>query len=111
MQPLLENAIYHGIKKKQQGNGKIVIHINESENELTIVIEDNGAGIEEQELQKLNQLLQAGRKEEEKSFGIYSINRRIHLFFGDEYGLILESKKDIFTRVVLKIPKWKWTRL
>ncbi|MEY8495027.1 histidine kinase [Lachnospiraceae bacterium 29-91] len=104
LQPLLENSIYHGIKPKQE-EGKIRLDIIEEEDCLIFVIEDNGVGIDREKLDNLNRILCSEEREEAESFGIHSINRRIRLFFGEEYGLVLESEKDVFTRVTLTIPK------
>lgn len=104
LQPLLENAIYHGIKEKQE-NGKIELIIREVENGLVFVIQDNGVGIAPEELQKLRDALKDPDKKREDSFGLYSINRRLQLFFGEKYGLEVESEQSEFTRVIVRIPK------
>ena len=104
LQPLLENAIYHGIKEKQE-NGKIELTIREIENGLVFIIEDNGAGMTSEELKKLRDALKDPQKKKEDSFGLYSINRRLHLFFGVEYELEIESEQFVFTRVTVQIPK------
>lgn len=100
LQPLLENAIYHGIKPRQS-EGHIELNIAEDETCLIFVIEDNGVGIEKSMLESLN----SEERKDTESFGLYSINRRIQLFFGKGYGLHMESEKDKFTRVTLIIPK------
>lgn len=104
LQPLLENSIYHGIKPKQE-EGKIRLDITEERDCLIFVIEDNGVGIDREKLDNLNRILCGDEREASGAFGIHSINRRIRLFFGEEYGLVLESEKDVFTRVTLTIPK------
>ena len=104
LQPLLENSIYHGIKEKQ-GMGKIVLRMELTEDTLRFHVWDNGAGISPDLLQKLRQSLQEEEKKEEASFGLYSINRRIRLFFGPEFGLELESRQGEYTCITVTIPK------
>ena len=104
LQPILENAIYHGIRQRQDA-GKILLQIEEKEDRLIFVIEDNGVGIDEKRLKELNDDLNSGDKKRVKSFGLYSINRRIQLFFGNGYGLYVESSEEEYTRVYLSIPK------
>lgn len=104
LQPLLENSIYHGIKEKQ-GMGKIELSISETEGSLIFVVWDNGIGISPEVLKKLRDSLKSTDKKKEGSFGLYSINRRIQLFFGPEYGLEIESEASVFTRIIMTIPK------
>lgn len=102
LQPLLENAIYHGIKVKADG-GCVVLRGEQQGDFLQFTIEDNGVGMGIRELVLLEQRL-SGEEHEKQSFGLYSINRRIQLFFGNEYGIQLESEKNRFMRVTLRIP-------
>lgn len=104
LQPILENAIYHGIRQRQDA-GKILLQIEEKEDRLIFVIEDNGVGIDEKRLEELNDDLNSGDKKNVKSFGLYSVNRKIQLFFGNGYGLSVESSEEEYTRVYLSIPK------
>ena len=104
LQPLLENAIYHGIKARQEG-GKISLQVQEKEECLFFSIEDDGMGIDGETLEHLNRSFRQDDKKDADSFGLYSINRRIQLFFGSEYGLHLVSEKCKFTCVTLTIPK------
>ena len=104
LQPLLENSIYHGIKEKQ-GMGKIVLLVEQTEDMLRFRVWDNGAGISPEDIGKLRKTLQEEEKKEEASFGLYSINRRIRLFFGPEYGLELESRQGEYTCITVTVPK------
>lgn len=106
LQPLLENSIYHGIKEIQ-GMGKIELSISETEDSLIFLVWDNGAGISPEVLKKLRDSLKSTDKKKESSFGLYSINRRIQLFFGPEYGLEIESEQSVYTRIIMTIPKIK----
>ncbi len=104
LQPLLENAVYHGIKEKEE-KGKIELRVSETEDSLIFVVWDNGAGIAPGVLERLQFSLKDTEKKSENSFGLYSINRRIQLFFGEEYGLEIESEQGVFTCVTVTIPK------
>ena len=104
LQPLLENAIYHGIKPKQN-NGHIVLTVSEKENRLIFVIEDNGVGMNAITLDALKKSLTYEDKTKITAFGLYSINRRMQLFFGSAYTLKLESGEGEYTRVTLTVPK------
>lgn len=104
LQPLLENAIYHGIKEKEE-KGKIELTIQESEKDLIFTVSDNGAGISPITLKQLRDSLKISEKKNADSFGLYSINRRVQIFFGEKYGLDIESEQFVFTNVSVTIPK------
>jgi len=107
LQPLAENSIYHGIKEKQ-GSGIIKISVSEEESgkgritELTVW--DNGAGIPEEKLAFINETLKRGGTDCEAGYGIYNVNERIRLFYGNDYGLYYESSFGHWTKAVLRIP-------
>lgn len=99
LQPLVENAIYHGIKNKK-GYGKITINAYEEYGLLKIQVIDNGEGMSED---ILSSLLQYDRSDD-TGIGIYNVDRRIKLLFGNDYGLSIESKKKKGTSVTMTIP-------
>lgn len=91
LQPLVENAIYHGIKEKR-GNGKIVITGKIDGNMLCFTVMDNGKGMEEEVLNKINKMLSGGDKNRnEIGYGIFNVNERIRIIYGEEYGLRYKS--------------------
>ncbi|QAA30259.1 sensor histidine kinase [Clostridium manihotivorum] len=91
LQPLVENAIYHGIKEKR-GNGSIVIEGEEKDNKIHIRVIDNGVGIDEDRLREINQILKKSSLARSRiGVGIFNVNERIRLNYGDEYGLIYSS--------------------
>jgi len=91
LQPLVENAIYHGIKEKR-GNGKVVITGEIKEDLLCFTIKDNGKGIEDGLLKKINKMLvNSNEKENKMGYGIFNVNERIRLTYGEKYGLIYKS--------------------
>ncbi len=108
LQPLVENAIYHGIKlKDSEGMVKIYFSTHVEDNGISIVkmcVEDNGYGIEEEKLEIINNCLLEGKINHEEGYGIYNINERIKLYYGEAYGLMLESKLREWTRATIIIP-------
>lgn len=87
LQPLVENAIYHGIKAKR-GQGKILINARKVEDKLCFSIIDNGAGIIPERLEEINKMLEGNNHAVgNPGYGIFNVNERIRLSFGAEYGL------------------------
>ena len=111
IQPLIENAIYHGIDKRREG-GYIYIGITKDEDHVKLMICDSGKGIDENDVKIINkQLLKTSDdyfynlKENQKSnIGIENVNRRIKLYFGEQYGIKIESKLNHYTKVVAVLP-------
>lgn len=98
LQPLVENAIYHGFKETEK-RGLIQIRGYSDGEDLIFEVEDNGAGMDDAVIQKA-----LACKEEGSGFGLYSVNQRIQLAFGKEYGLRIESEPGKGTMAVVKIP-------
>lgn len=91
LQPLVENAIYHGIKEKR-GKGKITITGGIEDNKIHIKITDNGIGIKEDKLKEINKLLREGHSSNSKiGYGIFNVNERIKLNYGEEFILSYSS--------------------
>lgn len=105
IQPLVENAIYHGIKFIK-GEGFININIKEEYDNLIIEVIDNGIGMEEEILNKVNLYINSFRKEKHSpdSYGLLNVNERIKLAFGESYGIFIESKKYKGTKVKIVYP-------
>jgi len=111
IQPLVENAVYHGIDKLR-GKGEILLKAYLEGDRLVIIVMDTGPGIDNAELDALNRRLSLDndtyfknlRTEKRQSIGIENVNRRIKLFYGDKYGLKIESEKGKYTRVIVSIP-------
>lgn len=100
LQPIIENAIYHGIKELE-GTGKIWIKGYCKGNTIYFSIKDNGIGMEQE---KASKLLSRDRGYGENSFGLYSIHRRIQLYFGYKYGLKLISNPGEGLNAIVNIP-------
>ena len=106
IQPIVENAIYHGIKN-QSNYGHIDIRTIKYSNYYCIIVEDDGLGMEPSRLQEINNLLQHNiplTSETSSGYGISNVNERIKIYFGDDYGISYESKLKAYTRVTIKLP-------
>lgn len=109
LQPILENSIIHGTELKL-GAGNIYIHFECTQDRLIIRISDDGVGMDEETLEKLNRRLgrvhdSLGAGEEEKGgIALANVNNRIHLIFGDEYGMHVYSVPGSGTDVEITIP-------
>ncbi|WP_242826922.1 sensor histidine kinase [Butyrivibrio sp. MC2013] len=109
LQPILENSIIHGTEMKI-GKGLTTICIERTDMRIKITISDDGVGMDEDTLARLNRRLDMGgeslRTSEKESGGIalVNVNNRIHLLFGQEYGLHVFSIKNIGTSVEISIP-------
>lgn len=102
LQPIIENAIIHGIGPKQ-GQGAIYCRGYAEDGELAITITDTGAGMDSREIDRLLD----GEKNSEDSFngiGLKNVNERIKLSYGERYGLLIKSEMDMFTSVEIKLP-------
>ena len=100
LQPLVENALYHGIKLKR-AKGTIRITATLADGCVLLRVEDNGVGITPQ---RLAQLRDAMERQERVGFGLSAVNQRLRLQFGPEYGLRLDSEEGQGTTVTARIP-------
>lgn len=103
LQPIVENALYHGIKYKR-AKGKISISGKLEDGKILLIVEDNGVGMEKEELEHLRAEIEKPCQETEKGFGLANVNERIKMTYGPEYGIDIESRKGIGTKVTVKIP-------
>jgi len=104
LQPILENAIYHGIKEAEQ-DGLIRIHGYRSDDDIYIDVSDNGYGMTPEEVENI--LIETKRPAVEKhgsGVGLINVDRRLRLRFGDSYGLSVKSELDVGTTVTIHIP-------
>lgn len=101
IQPLVENAIYHGIKYKE-GKGLIRITGGFEEDQIVLRVSDNGVGMTEEELSHVfDERVTDTRK---NGVGVLNVHRRIRLYYGGEYGLSFESTKGEGTCVSIHLP-------
>lgn len=102
IQPLIENAIYHGLSECSS-NGKIIIQAQKINNELLLTISDNGIGISTDILSDLNDYIN-DKNNNFKGIALRNINRRLKLNYGDKYGLEIFSVLGKGTSMVLTLP-------
>lgn len=100
IQPLVENALTHGLRGSRRKKRIVITAKREGEN-LIISVEDNGIGIPEEERQEL---LNPDRKNHTKSIGLNNIHSRMKILYGEAYGVTIESKIGEGTKVSLVIP-------
>ncbi len=106
LQPLVENALYHGIKNKRQGGIISVRARRKGEDEVLLEVEDDGIGFTPQKLAQLRAALDddSGDIKMESGYGIGNVNNRIRLYYGKQYGLSIRSEYATGTCVTLVIP-------
>lgn len=102
IQPLVENAINHGLKNAR-GEKYVIIRAYEKDEDLCIVVEDNGIGMDKEKLEEL--LTNPKEINGKDSIGIWNIHLRMKMLYGESYGLKLESEEGKGTKVYLKIPR------
>ena len=109
LQPLVENALYHGIKNKRQGGTICVRAKQKNVNEILIEVEDDGIGFTSEKLAQLQAELDndSGEIRLETGFGIGNVNQRTKLYYGKQYGLSVRSEYNTGTCVTLVIPAKK----
>jgi two-component system sensor histidine kinase YesM len=111
LQPIVENAIFHGIENKVD-TGYIDVHIERSGIHVIVLVSDDGIGMDEDSLEKLNQKLNdmkqkvQGIEEKDSSNGIAmeNVNKRLRLLYGEEYGIIVSSTHHVGTEVEIILP-------
>lgn len=102
IQPLIENAIYHGLSECS-GNGKIIIQGSKVNNNLLLTISDNGIGIPEEKLQDLNDYIN-DKNHNFNGIALRNINKRLKLNYGENYSLEIFSIEGNGTSMVLTLP-------
>ena len=107
IQPLVENAIYHGIKESRS-RGLISIEGCIREQSLIITVCDTGKGIEPARLKEIQDSLESGKSTSGDSFGLGNIAQRLKLLYADQYRMQIESIPGRFTAVMIRIPLCEW---
>lgn len=104
IQPIVENAILHGLEQVAE-NGRIDIQVEAPREEfLKITIADNGCGMSPEELELLRGRMAQRTLDRSRSIGLCNINQRIRLCYGDEYGMQIDSVPGEGTVIVVKLP-------
>lgn len=109
LQPLVENALFHGVENKK-GQCTIEVSAKKIENTILLTVEDTGAGMDERQLEALNNSLSEEIVHAEihgysqSGIGIKNVNARIKLYFGESYGVSIDSKLNVGTAVKVALP-------
>lgn len=108
LQPLVENCIKHGFSSKRQ-TIHIDINFEKFEDKVSVEIVDDGAGIEVDKLETLNcqfkdSIIESDADGRDSEIGLYNINERLKLFYGEKHQILIESRKGEFTKVSFDIP-------
>ena len=101
IQPLAENALYHGIKNRR-GKGKITITGREEADAIVLTVSDNGQGMTPERLHEVQEAIRTG---ERAGFGLAAVAERIALYYGPGYGMTISSKEGEGTTVKLRLGK------
>ena len=104
-QPIVENAMIHGIFEKEERSGTIVLTSWSEGNDIVFLISDDGVGMDETALSNiLKEKPVASEKEKGSNVGIYNTHKRLVLLYGQGYGLSYKSSPGTGTEVTVRIP-------
>ena len=106
LQPLVENALYHGIKLKR-GMGHIYVTGRREGEDILLQVTDDGAGMTPERQEELTRAMERG---ERVGFGLVTVHERVRLFFGPPYGLSLSSRQGVGTTISVRIPQKRLER-
>ena len=107
LQPIVENAIYHSMDYMLDGEGLIRVSAKLEGGDLRLCVEDNGLGMSPEAMEQMFTKSTPGSPG--SGIGIKNVNDRIKLYFGDAYGVSIESEPDEGARVTLRMPAVKYT--
>lgn len=100
LQPIIENAIYHGINGLVD-EGEIVITIRPDGKDIVMTVSDNGVGMEQEQIAAIMQK----ERSDHAGIGIKNVNDRLKIYFGDNYGITIDSEPDEGTTVTIRMPQ------
>lgn len=103
LQPIIENSLIHGIEP-MSGQGMIIVKAFLDSEKLKIVVTDNGVGISEERMRSILEEQFKSNKSSFSGIGICNIKDRIKMYFGEEYGVYIESIPNLYTTVELTLP-------
>ena len=103
VQPIVENAIYHGMEG-MYGDGEIIIRAYTKEKDLYISIKDNGMGMQPEQAEALLDVTKEVVTEKGNGLGVRNVHERIRLYYGEPYGLTIFTAVDEGTEVILHLP-------
>lgn len=99
IQPIIENALYHGISRMVD-EGEIFIAVHKVGDDIIMKIKDNGVGMSEEQVENILKK----ERTDSKGIGVKNVNDRIKIYFGDDYGIVVQSELDVGTTITIKIP-------
>lgn len=103
LQPIIENAVYHGMKS-MSGEGEVIINLSSNNEDIIIEVIDNGEGMSEQQVYDIMHK-EVVSSSHGSGIGVRNVDQRLKVCFGSEYGIEIESEIDEGTTVRIKIPK------
>ena len=103
LQPMVENAIYHGMEF-MDGDGEILIRVWREGDDLYLMVRDNGLGMTEEQVENLFKDTGHVPSRRGSGIGVRNVNERIRLYFGEAYGLKIQSEPDEGTDVIIHLP-------
>ena len=103
LQPMVENAIYHGMEF-MDGDGEILIRVWREGDDLYLMVRDNGLGMTEEQVENLFKDTGYVPSRRGSGIGVRNVNERIRLYFGEAYGLKIQSEPDEGTDVIIHLP-------
>lgn len=104
LQPIVENAIYHGIRPKRS-SGMLTITAEPIRDSLYIYLSDDGIGIGKEALAELTEAIHnCNAPNSSQTYGLKNVHQRLQLAYGADYGISIESEIDVGTTVTVKIP-------
>ncbi len=98
LQPMIENAIDHGIDLKTDGRGKITVDLYQEGEDIVLNVSDNGVGMDQKAIDTI-------LTKQSKGYGIRNVNERIKLYYGQDYHLVITSQLGEGTQITLRVPK------
>lgn len=110
LQPLVENALYHGIKNKR-GRGHILVQGERQGDRLVFTVQDDGMGMDPDRLARVQRIIRgefSDGQDDTSGFGLFNVQQRLQLNYGAEYGLTIESEYAVGTKAAVTIPIVKY---
>ena len=101
LQPLVENAVCHGVEQREDG-GRIILQMKKTKENFEILVEDNGVGMKARELEHLRRMVCSNQPG--ASVGLKNIYQRVRLIYGELAGMTIDSTEGVGTRVTLTLP-------
>ncbi|MDQ0205734.1 two-component system sensor histidine kinase YesM [Alkalicoccobacillus murimartini] len=107
IQPIVENAVYHGLEAKETG-GKVVVSTYRQDNTIIISVKDDGVGISTDRLDQIQDMLEEMESNGQNRIGLRNVHQRLQIMYGSNAGLKISSKEGEGTHIQFSIP-WEGT--